>query len=56
MDKQIVVCLSNRMFISNKKERTTDMLDNSDESPNHNVQGKQTTQTGTHVGFHLQEL
>lgn len=36
------------MLISNKKEGTSDMLDNSDESPNHNVQGKQTTQTGTY--------
>ena len=48
LDKQIEVCLSNRIHIRNKKEQTTDTLDNSDKSPNHNLQGKKATQMSTY--------
>ena len=48
LDKQTEVCLSNRILIRNKKEQTTDALDNSDKSPNHNVRGKKATQMSTY--------
>lgn len=55
LDKQTEVCLSNRILIRNKKEQTTEALDNSDKSPSHNLQGKKAIQMGTHsmVSFTL---